>query len=91
MTDKSDLEDETNENMDKIYDEGVSIAHLIMEGRKASEALSLVTLVTGLVFRTLLDPEKYHKNLDIHYEVLKNAPEDTPFFVGEKGDMDTLQ
>jgi hypothetical protein len=70
------------------FEEAVSISHLVMEGHTVPEALTLVTMIVGIVLRTLVGPDKFRKALDAHYEVLKDTPDKSPFCVGFKSEAD---
>lgn len=75
----------SDEEADVVVSDSMRIAKEIIEGRTAHDALCIVTTVSCMVFRALIDPDHYNEVVETYTRVMQKAPVDAPFTVsGEK-------
>lgn len=72
MIDKT-IESE-NDKVERLLDEAIKISEAIVNNRKILDSLELITIVTGIIFRTLVKDEDFEKVLNLHIKMIKNAP-----------------
>lgn len=72
MIDKT-IESE-NDKVERLLDEAIKISESIVNNRKILDSLELITIVTSIIFRTLVKDEDFEKVLNLHIKMIKNAP-----------------